>query len=280
MMDGGKVDNKVRTYSIHKPRYIYKYYNNNQYALEAIKDSQLYMKIPSEFNDVFDCSFSINDSNAHQIPYTESIINIVVFYTHCDYKEQVKKILEDNIDHSKKLIDMFSILKNNCLPQDIIDSLKEHLYSRLTNLQADNNKIVCFSEINDSILMWSHYGKNLEGVCLRFDTEKDQVLKNAIQKVNYTLNRINSRENKNFEIYFTKSLDWSYEQEWRIVIDKEERFFETSAIDAIIIGEKVKTEDFAKITLLAEEKGLKIFHAKADKDEFKINIVEDEFNNF
>lgn len=41
------------------------------------------------------------------------------------------------------------------------------------NEKLDNVRIACFSESNDSVLMWAYYAEGQRGICIEFDTEKD-----------------------------------------------------------------------------------------------------------
>ena len=91
--------------------------------------------------------------------------------------------------------------------------------------------VTCFSESNDSLLMWSHYAQNHQGICveyelLRFNSE----LNFSPVPVIYSKNRVcltsvdmNSVETSSVSFFVgnltSKSPEWSYENEWRIIRD-------------------------------------------------------------
>lgn len=101
-----------------------------------------------------------------------------------------------------------------------------------------NKAIICFCEENDNMLMWSHYADFHKGFCVGYNLDsigqllnKDVKIK-RFQNVSYT-NSINidweALQDSSNEAYWcelsklltTKSVDWSYEKEWRIILEYE-----------------------------------------------------------
>ena len=81
--------------------------------------------------------------------------------------------------------------------------------------------VYCLTEHPDNLLMWSHYAASHSGVCLEFDSA---VIPFAIaQEVKYQKKRAPvSRATETADIsmekaLLTKSDDWNYEHEWRVV---------------------------------------------------------------
>ncbi len=93
---------------------------------------------------------------------------------------------------------------------------------------AKENAVICFSEVNDNILMWSHYAQGHTGFCIEFDrNEKNELGKweycvpvsyNTDNNVlSFTLNQLT--ESETFaKIATSKSLLWEYEKEWRLLV--------------------------------------------------------------
>lgn len=258
-----------RNYSEKCPRYIYMYISNMDYLESNIVKGRFHVEMPSKFNDIFDSAFTMNEDDFKRVAYTEAAIERFVYFTHRDYKSIVKEILYKNMDHNKKISDALNILYDSDVDKKIIDETKNLILKYSSNIQAYNNRIACFTELNDSVLMWAHYGNNMKGMCLRFDTTKDPNLFKHLHKVRYSKFRY---DNSGFNFYFVKSMDWSYEQEWRIVVDQEDEFVYTNSIDAIIMGSRINIRDFIKCQILATENNLEIFKAEPDRTEFKINI--------
>ncbi len=88
-------------------------------------------------------------------------------------------------------------------------------------------RIYCLSEKSDMPLMWSHYASAHTGICLEFDTRRTPFSR-ATTKVTYLsgypgYDIVDGAYNS----LFTKSADWSYEAEWRLIA--EERAFARSS---------------------------------------------------
>lgn len=93
---------------------------------------------------------------------------------------------------------------------------------------------LCICEVNNSLLMWAHYARNHTGAVFGLDVDKLPSNHFALRKVNYVnefpsqdlkravsafLGRENQAGNEHHikEWMFTKSEEWSYEQEWRLL---------------------------------------------------------------
>ena len=84
----------------------------------------------------------------------------------------------------------------------------------------DRWKVYCLTPIPDSTLMWSHYAENHKGICLEF--QLDNPVFGSAQEVKYLssypkwtpLSLMNSNEP---HVLLTKSDDWQYEREYRII---------------------------------------------------------------
>lgn len=80
--------------------------------------------------------------------------------------------------------------------------------------------IFCITKNPTSLLMWSHYANCHRGICVGFDAQ-ETIFKNA-KKITYaeTLPRLDKNDHPEVlleKIAFTKSKDWSYEEEYRIL---------------------------------------------------------------
>jgi hypothetical protein len=90
-----------------------------------------------------------------------------------------------------------------------------------------NVGVLCLSEIRDSILMWGHYTDNHQGFVVGFDSDdpffsrrrsdKDEF--GFLRRVDYSSQRpqVMLTDTESPVWFSTKSEQWSYEKEWRIV---------------------------------------------------------------
>lgn len=116
---------------------------------------------------------------------------------------------------------------------NLIHAGSEYMAPRLTEtiFQPKFDQILgvlCLTEKPDNLLMWAHYANNHQGFVVEFDVENqffnqklhDDDFIRCLQKVNYTQNvpRTSLLDLKNLDFILTKSMDWSYEQEWRMIL--------------------------------------------------------------
>jgi|GEM_PF-6845673 len=262
--------------SANLPRYLYKYYSNLEYAKDAILNKRIHLDDPGKYNDVFDCAFSVNDSILKHMAFTEATLTKMIFFTPVENKETFlafgKNLMLENI----RTAEAFERYKQ-VFPEEIIESIKYNMSRNMKNLKPSNNKVSCFSELCDSELMWAHYGNSLQGACLKFDTTLDVDLFKHIRKVNYTNYRINDFSNK-FDLFFTKSLHWSYEQEWRIVVDTDDEYVRTKSCVGIILGERMPLGEvnneigILELSFYGMNNDLEVLKARANPFEYKIDI--------
>ncbi|MDV2468927.1 DUF2971 domain-containing protein [Acinetobacter chinensis] len=82
--------------------------------------------------------------------------------------------------------------------------------------------VISFTESIDNFLMWSHYGDEHRGVAIEYDANHD-FFKDA-RPVDYSEKRVKEIAFKETQgelvfcddVFFKKSKDWIYENEWRI----------------------------------------------------------------
>ena len=137
-------------------------------------------------------------------------------------------------------------------------------------------RIAYFTEKNDSILMWAHYGNHLKGYCLELNTRKDPEFFKGIRKVEYSGKRY---EKIDEGLYFQKFTDWEYECEWRIAYnpatiskweENDDGYLPTKAISGIIIGERAFYK--GPLSRIVKQKNMDCYIATSDEKEYKINI--------
>ncbi len=169
--------------------------------------------------------------------------------------------------------------------------------------------VLSLTQTNDNIPMWSHYAQNHEGFLIEFDpqnefftcSQSESSIEKTIGEVKYTNHRreVNLMEEGDTEsdiikriadeVFYTKSILWSSEQEIRIVdklsnhdkkieIDDQEIFlfsFKPTAILAVYLGVNIAEKTKAEIKNLLDFElfhHVKIFQGELDLKEYKINF--------
>ena len=99
---------------------------------------------------------------------------------------------------------------------------QNRIIARSISEQKKETKICCFSRDNCNLLMWTHYASAHKGVCLEFNMTVDPAFFIAPIDVVYTRdyaesNLLSDPKTAVMNLVRTKSLDWQYEKEIRIV---------------------------------------------------------------
>lgn len=162
----------------------------------------------------------------------------------------------------------------------------------------ENDKILCLSDIPDSILMWSYYAQNHAGMVLRFtDATPNNPLTRA-QRVIYVEQMPSLFDDEMLSnmlagykglderqimdvVTYTKSSHWSHEREWRVSANRgrsdgpyEDVPFNAKELDGVIFG--VRTAEPERRALAALLKAryphVELLQAKPRSDAFALTI--------
>ena len=140
--------------------------------------------------------------------------------------------------------------------------------------QLETALVLCLTETPSNILMWSHYADCHKGLVLQFATleasswaaarpvtyqQKMPLLFDHDQLLNFLTGCIEIDKDRFFrESVFTKSVDWRYEKEWRVVwhgkkkIDFEDTKFNPEELTGIYLGCRTEEKDAQDLIALAK----------------------------
>ncbi|WP_460145651.1 DUF2971 domain-containing protein [Pseudomonas sp. S2_A02] len=134
------------------PLRLYKYEPLTVRTLQNIKGQILYFGSPLSFNDPYDCALTPNIKS----PTNEETEAVRAAYLSQErITDQARR--EFKTKTTQELREM--------LLRAAHDAIKQ-----ATDAFLKNRGVTCFSERNDDLLMWSHYGSQYRGICLEFDT--------------------------------------------------------------------------------------------------------------
>ncbi|ATC85919.1 DUF2971 domain-containing protein [Pseudoalteromonas arctica] len=225
---------------------------------------------------------------------------------------------EQEIDFSKYsfwtevlLTQLKELKSNNVTAKEALSLLQKHIPSsqdkledlfRKSTEQANDGSLRCFclTENNNNSLMWAHYGDSYAGCMLGFKhIDKLSTPFAAAEKVNYSPNAPiigsavdfylyghNLEQNKKtrLAIYHTKSEDWAYEKEWRVVYNikspSNQRYsdfkFYPEELESITFGPKINPDEKINILKLIENKysHCKIYEIKINNGQSVRQLVQ------
>ncbi|OUS12937.1 hypothetical protein A9Q89_04550 [Gammaproteobacteria bacterium 53_120_T64] len=221
------------------------------------------------FNDVYsDCRISYKEF-LEAGNRTNSIKNILI-YTKFKFRWLCAKILVSLIS---KIVIIFPFSEDRFGTPE----------SRKVN--GSEFSISCFSEVCDSVLMWSHYSSSHTGVCLEFNYEDiEQSIDSELCQVNYVNKPMRPIElKKMYKLTSTSELGhhplnfkhkaWSYEKEWRFMVksfDKDGYLYNFPRPRRIILGVQTSQEDKDTLLNLCNELSIPVFQSYMSKYGFKL----------
>lgn len=227
---------------------LYKYRPFNKNTLKLILEGELFFSKPKDFNDPFD-----------------SYIDEIIEGTDDDFNQYLKRIMKND----QNINDIMKRIKNKEI--NFINFLEKNKSQNYFN-------IFCFSRNYNNILMWSHYADEHKGICIGFnishvdensltlkckenyiDINKTKGFNNLpVFHVVYSKERpvpyniIKSKHQELRDFIYSKSIDWKYEEEYRIVLQDDVLLsnpvkIELNEIKEIIFG--LRMDDKEKIML-------------------------------
>ena len=190
------------TYLCVAPASLYKYYRNPERDFATVKNNTMWYSAPVKCNDIFDSDFSVDvervfNNLLNQIPEAKTI-------------RPGSKYWKD--------------LRAKIIP--MIHGFKQQLVSN-----RETTGIACFSESESDLLMWAHYANHHQGICveyelMRFSTELNYTPVPVVYSSKRSqVSSINLDDIESFSLSLltesltSKSPEWSYEKEWRIIRD-------------------------------------------------------------
>lgn len=183
-----------------------------------------------------------------------------------------------------------------------VDNARRFIAASESRMKEFRSRVMigCFSEVWDSTLMWSHYTNAHAGVCIKYKVSTLLFIepKKHPMPVNYTAirSRINiidllhltrSLEIKNPQnrstksvldaLIYEKSVDWSYEKEWRVARfwEKNPDYFSFPPLEAVgvILGANATEETEALVRANVSKKA-EITRLKLHPTEYKLVVAE------
>ena len=174
------------------------------HIVSLLSAGKLKLSRPDSFNDPWDCRVH------YQVPTEpEERKRVSAYLTEMHRKRHPSiseaertKISEDFMSNPAKLEAAFL-------------QMEKTMYAAL----CIQYRIYCLTEKPNSPLMWGHYAASHTGVCLEFDARRNPLP--AATKVEYqTTYPARDLPTIGYEPLVTKSIDWSYEAEWRLIAEE------------------------------------------------------------
>ncbi|MDP2144282.1 MAG: DUF2971 domain-containing protein [Gallionella sp.] len=278
---------------------LYKYLHPDR--IDVLRNGTIRFSSPKILNDPFELKPHIS-----AITSKEDI--------HSDFEAKFPNILAEEYAKLPEQfrrhipLDLFQKLARSQLPQlkaqfqEFSEMATPMLQRVISEKLEENIGILCLTESPDNLLMWSHYADSHQGFVIEFDTTvpffdqrkspEDEL--RHLRKVIYQERRpsLILSEVENFSSLLTKSVDWSYETEWRMMLPlfSASRIigdgataihlyeFPRSAIRAIIFGCRMPKAEVDKIRQILHRANdfndVLCLQVQIDETHYRLNFAE------
>lgn len=249
---------------------VYKYLPFSDGSKRILTDGTMKFTHHSEFNDPFDCitAYDIEKSMAYMRSRPD-LFKKAGIHLKLSPAQRVskRKQMENGVRRS---------LENGEFHDGVVG----------------NVGICCLTKKPDNILMWSHYAENHKGFVVEFDVEHHDEnihMGNVEEKLfgwdveyNQSMPIITAGErdfNAVKNVFLTKSPDWAYEEEYRVLSMRKGSGiydFDKKLISKVIAGVKMPEKDFDELKTIVNQlndktgERVELLRAKMSKTEYRI----------
>lgn len=272
---------------------LYKYLSKER--IEVLRDCRIRYSQPGALNDPFEVKFSFDKlaKDSESIKF---------------FREQMPKSLKEEYAKTPAVLqelipfDTFLSLALQNLPEaafiKIMDEFTPKARQMITDGFDKNIGIFSLTENPNNQLMWSHYADSHQGFVLGFNADHKYFhqQRSEVDEFGY-LRKVEYRENRpscpmieltGTDVFLVKSLQWKYEEEWRVIRplrDADEMImkepypiflfsFPPEVIREVILGHKMPAEKKTEITSFVRSNfdSVKLFQVEIDSQSFGLKL--------
>lgn len=254
-------------YNCSAPASLYKYYRGTERDIENLKANKMWYSAPCKYNDVFDCEITVDET--------------ALFDCALQLAPDGTKIRTGSPAWKQLRQTMYKEIKSFC---STFESMRSGM------------GIVCLSESDESLLMWAHYANNHHGMCVEYDLmEINKQLNFTPVPIIYSDDRVcfnvlnpATIGNDSVALFLrsitSKSEEWSYEREWRIIRDavacgdcwnseKKGALLDMICPSSITLGCAADEELEKSVREYCEEKIIPLYKMQKDPKQYRLNKV-------
>jgi hypothetical protein len=267
------------------PTSVFKYRRLNKWTIDGLKNKQLYMAQIGSLNDPFECSLQFDNDACLRLYFASKLFQDGIknkFGLELTAHELDRVIRSERPYVTYTALCKTKGIQLNMSAEEQISAVQRRWSKILDDIKKDV-RVSCFSEKNDSLLMWSHYADEHKGICIEYDFQNTHVgtflspvaYSNEIYKIK-TFEDLNPLQQIGASL--TKCKDWEYELEWRYTPIKPADKPLPERVDvpvpiAVYLGTRFeKNEPVFKTELLKllEEQKVKVYPMKLHPSEYKL----------
>lgn len=244
--------------------------------LSRLSQTKIWVSDPAGFNDPLDLKLVLED-RTYQSPFAEEQL-----------REALRVLIEDN--QKVGLHWFFNGQLLGYVRHWINGTVNSFDLVHEINERFKEFGVACFTTDWQHGLMWSHYADRHTGYCIEYCVRAMDLVKNnqglfAAFHVQYSSilpklcisEALFSPHQTLGRMLATKSAEWAYEQEWRLVhLEKKAKHVDMPngmMVSALIAGQKAKPELVQKLIKKATTLKVPVYQARRDDSGYPLRMV-------
>lgn len=288
------------------PNFIYKYKSikDNKHTFDLLENDLIYLAKANNLNDLYEGEFFYDVEKIYFNHFETEILNNFIKKVKLSDEEKERLSNSENpyLDLQKLIYETDPIVNTDIPFEEFSDFLLKITFDALDKVFQDgsnhikeNTYLTCFSEDFDTILMWSHYADSNMGICIKYNIKNyDDFLMRLCYPIkyeegyDYTEELSNIKENFHklrLDPYLRKETRWSYEKEWRILVQYdillrcaikigENYFLKLPKPSAIYLGKRITDMNKEKIIDICKKREISLYQMEKDTREAKLYETE------
>lgn len=281
------------------PKHLYKYRPFNKYSLSNLESDTVWLNIPAEYNDPFECVEYLDLDKISKAGTNFMKDEIIHDLTKSNPVPRHVLDMANKSDDPIRVLCEYQFRFQNGMAENVLEItegginkvlLNRHL-ELIKNLQ-NKLKICSFCESPNQLLMWSHYANHHKGFCIEYNIQswaKSDIRNRILYPVIYDTKLYNSTnhfinqmvENTFNNLYpmiscATKSIEWGYEKEWRFIFNIGDSFdkqnYPMECQSRVFIGSRMNTRNRNKIIKICQSKKIPVFLAKPATKKYMVEF--------
>jgi hypothetical protein len=287
------------------PKRIYKYRKDCPESRDCLETNSVWMASPDSYNDPYDCSIMLPSATLKKLLEARLVKKIVQAHNLQNHlsPEQIEEALKSS-EPLQTIVGYFPSLPgaqqggNWSNKAAFFSTAVSQLANAATTTIAEWRKfakICSFSEVSDSILMWSHYADHHRGFCVEYDLEAlsdpNHFFRRNLYPVLYSsdfydlgpfVQGLSDGPETRAEFQpmlpllsmLTKFDGWGYEQEWRLFQENAgvatDGKKESPVPARVFLGERSETLPGNPLVNICKKKQIPLSRMRLAKDKFQL----------
>ncbi|MBL4898871.1 MAG: hypothetical protein COC04_02140 [Gammaproteobacteria bacterium] len=250
---------------MNKPKKLYKYEQVSVQSLLNLKNQVMHFGAPANFNDPYDCAIKAKVLE----PSDEEVERFRNKYSKID---DIPLVTRKNLE----------TLHKSDLKQWIV-KIAQTSINKIAEENIKKRGVTCFSEVNNELLMWSHYANKYTGFCMEFDTSYEPFsrvrkvsYRNSMPALSITDALLNDNYDQFLELYCIKSEAWEYEREWRCIHNEASKnwHYEPESLTAVYFGPEIDRGSLEIICLIlqGQNPNVTFWQGKRSNEKFSVEF--------